>query len=60
MKNKFITAVEESGLIEDSAAGAATLSQRVTQLEEWVRQLRAEVDSLKGGTRPAQDSLTGE
>ena len=55
-----IESVEESGLIEESAAGAATLSQRVTQLEEWVRQLRAEVDSLKGGTRPAQDSLTGE
>jgi uncharacterized protein YceH (UPF0502 family) len=31
---------------EESAAGAPTLSQRVSQLEERVGQLRAEIDAL--------------
>ncbi len=55
-----IESVEESPLVEEAAAGAASLSQRVTQLEEWVRQLRTELDFLKGGAQTAPDSLTGE
>ena len=45
----MIESVEEPGAAEESVPGTATLSQRVTQLEEWVRQLRAEIDALKGG-----------
>ena len=45
----IIESVEEPGAVEESAPGAATLSQRVTQLEESVRQLRAELDLLKAG-----------
>ncbi len=44
----IIESVEEPDAVEESATGAATLSQRVTQLEESVRQLRAELDALKG------------
>lgn len=55
-----IESVEEPTFVEEATAGAATLSQRVTQLEEWVRQLRTEIDSLKGGAQLPQNSLTGE
>jgi uncharacterized protein len=53
-----IESVEESVAAEESAAGAPTLSQRVSQLEESVRQLRAEIDVLKGGAAPASRSAT--
>jgi uncharacterized protein YceH (UPF0502 family) len=57
-----LASVEESGGVEESAPGAATLSQRVEQLEERVRQLRAEMDALaqnlKGGAEPARRLAT--
>jgi uncharacterized protein YceH (UPF0502 family) len=53
----IIESVEESPAAEESAAGGATLGQRVSQLEEWVRQMRVEIDALaeahKGGTETA-------
>jgi uncharacterized protein YceH (UPF0502 family) len=55
-----IESVEEPAVIEESAVGTATLSQRVSQLEEWVRQLRAEVDSLKDGAQPGHSPVTEE
>jgi hypothetical protein len=48
----IIESVEEPGAAEESVTGTATLSQRVTQLEEWVRQLQAEIDLLKTATGP--------
>ncbi len=46
----IIESVEEPAAAEESAPGAATLNQRVSQLEESVRQLRTELDALKGST----------
>jgi uncharacterized protein YceH (UPF0502 family) len=41
-----IESVDEPAAAEESVPGAATLSQRVGQLEERVGQLRAEIDAL--------------
>ena len=50
-----IESVEESAAPEEAAPGAA-LSQRVTQLEEWVLELRVQVgelaEALKGAAQP--------
>jgi hypothetical protein len=50
-----IESVDEPAAAEE-AAPAAALSQRVTQLEEWVRELRAQVSELaeavKGAAQP--------
>ena len=50
-----IESVEESAAPEEAAPGAA-LSQRVTQLEEWVLELRVQVgelaEALKGDAQP--------
>ncbi|MEA3197874.1 MAG: uncharacterized protein QOF32_1926 [Gammaproteobacteria bacterium] len=59
---------EEPRSAEEPAVGAASLSQRVVQLEEQVQQLRAELDALagafaealKGGAQPARRVLTEE
>lgn len=60
----IIESVEESTVPEESAAATATLVQRVSQLEEWVRQLRVEIDALaetlKGGAETARRSATGD
>jgi len=60
----LIESVEESAVADESAAGAPTLSQRVSQLEESVRQLRAEIDALtealRGGVQPERSSPTGK
>src|SRR5258706_15003978 len=56
-----LESVEEPSAAEESAAGTATLSQRVAQLEEQVRQLQGEMDAiakalpeiLRGGVQPA-------
>jgi uncharacterized protein YceH (UPF0502 family) len=60
----IIESVEESAVAEESAAGGATIGQRVSQLEEWVRQLRVEIDALaealKGGAETARRRATGE
>src|SRR5271155_1503682 len=49
----IIESVEEPAAVEEAAAGSATLSQRVSQLEESVSQLRVQLDALaqalKGG-----------
>ena len=45
-----IESVEEPAEAEEAAPGAPTLSQRVGQLEESVRQLRAQVDALMAPT----------
>ena len=45
-----IESVEEPAEAEEAAPGAATLSQRVGQLEESVRQLRAQIDALMAPT----------
>jgi len=51
----LIESVEESAAPEEAAPGAA-LSQRVTQLEEWVLELRVQVgelaEALKGAAQP--------
>jgi uncharacterized protein YceH (UPF0502 family) len=59
----IIESVEESAAAEEMPAGTATLSQRVSQLEESVSQLRSEIDALtealRGGVRPERSSPTG-
>jgi uncharacterized protein YceH (UPF0502 family) len=58
-----IESVEESAAPEEAAPGAG-LSQRVTQLEEWVQQLRVQVgelaEALKGGAQTPPRPPTGE
>jgi uncharacterized protein YceH (UPF0502 family) len=44
----IIESVEEPSAAEESTAGAASMSQRVSRLEELVAQLRVEIDALKG------------
>jgi uncharacterized protein len=41
-----VESVEEPAAVEESAAGAPTLSQRVSELEERVQRLQAEMDAL--------------
>jgi uncharacterized protein YceH (UPF0502 family) len=48
----MIDSVEEPAAAEESAPGAASLSQRVSQLEESVRQLRAEFAALAAQRSP--------
>jgi uncharacterized protein YceH (UPF0502 family) len=59
-----IESVEESAAPVDMAPGAGGLSQRVSQLEEWVQQLRVEVGeltaALKSGTDRPGRTPTGE
>jgi uncharacterized protein YceH (UPF0502 family) len=45
-----IESVEEPAAAEEAAPGVPTLSQRVGQLEESVRQLRAQIDALMAPT----------
>ena len=59
-----IESVEESAAPVDMAPGAGGLSQRVSQLEEWVQQLKVEVGELtaalkSGADRPGR-TPTGE
>jgi uncharacterized protein len=58
-----IESVEESAAPEEAAPGTS-LSQRVTQLEEWVLELRVQVgelaEALKGAAQPPQRTPTGE
>ncbi|MGC2031112.1 MAG: DUF480 domain-containing protein [Steroidobacteraceae bacterium] len=58
-----IESVEESAAPEEAAPGAA-LSRRVTQLEEWVLELRVQVgeltEALKGAAQPPPHTPTGE
>jgi uncharacterized protein YceH (UPF0502 family) len=42
----LIESVDEPDVTEESAGGALTLGERVSQLEDLVRQLRAEIDAL--------------
>jgi uncharacterized protein len=60
----IIESVEEPALAEESAAGAPSLSQRVSQLESTVALLRAELDelaqALKGAALPAGGQATGQ
>jgi uncharacterized protein YceH (UPF0502 family) len=60
----IIESVEESAAVEETPAGAATLSQRVSQLEESVGQLQAQIDALtaalRDGVQPERSSLIGE
>jgi uncharacterized protein YceH (UPF0502 family) len=59
-----IESVEESAAPVDMAPGAGGLSQRVSQLEEWVQQLKVEVGeltaALKSGTDRPGGTPTGE
>jgi len=59
-----LESVEEPADAEEAVTGDATLSQRVGRLEESVRQLRAEIDALRGagknGAQPAYRPPTGE
>jgi uncharacterized protein YceH (UPF0502 family) len=59
----IIESVEESAAPEEAAPGAG-LSQRVTQLEEWVLELRVQVgeltEALKGAAQPPPRTPTGE
>jgi len=59
-----IESVEESAAPVDMAPGAGGLSQRVSQLEEWVQQLKVEVGeltaALKSGTDRPGRTPTGE
>jgi uncharacterized protein YceH (UPF0502 family) len=41
-----LESVDEPAAAEESAAGTATLSQRVEQLEERVRRLQEEMDAI--------------
>jgi uncharacterized protein len=58
-----IESVEESAAPEEAAPGAS-LSQRVTQLEEWVLELRVQVgelaEALKGAAQPPPRPPTAE
>ena len=58
-----IESVEESDAAEEPAPGAG-LSQRVSQLEEWVQQLRVQVgelaEALKAGAQSPPRAPTGE
>jgi uncharacterized protein len=58
-----IESVEESADAEEPAPGAG-LSQRVSQLEEWVQQLRVQVgelaEALKAGAQSPPRAPTGE
>ena len=58
-----IESVEESAAAEEAAPGAG-LSQRVSQLEEWVQQLRVQVgelaEALKAGAQSPPRAPTGE
>jgi uncharacterized protein len=58
-----IESVEESAAPEEAAPGTA-LSQRVTQLEEWVLELRVQVgelaEALKGAAQPPPRTPTAE
>ena len=66
----IIESVEEPETVEETAPGASTLSQRVTELEDSVRQLKSQLDAivntLKVGTSPGAQmapvpgSSTGE
>jgi uncharacterized protein len=42
----LIESVDEPTATEESVGGAPTLSERVSRLEDWVQQLRAELDAL--------------
>jgi uncharacterized protein YceH (UPF0502 family) len=50
-----IESVEESAAPVDMAPGAGGLSQRVSQLEEWVQQLRVEVGELTAALKSGID-----
>lgn len=55
-----IESVEESAAAEEAVPGAASLGQRVSQLEEQVRQLRMEMNALAGARAEARPVSTGE
>ena len=42
----LIESVDEPAATEESVGGAPTLSERVSRLEDWVQQLRADIDAL--------------
>jgi hypothetical protein len=54
-----LESVEEPADAEEAVTGDATLSQRVGRLEESVRQLRAEIDALRGAGTPAAQPADG-
>jgi uncharacterized protein YceH (UPF0502 family) len=54
-----LESVEEPAFTEEAAAGDATLSQRVSRLEESVRQLRADIDALREAGKPAAQPADG-
>jgi uncharacterized protein len=60
----IIESVDEPAAAEEPAAGAPSLSQRVSQLEESVSRLRAEIDALaqafQGGAEPVRRAPIGE
>jgi uncharacterized protein YceH (UPF0502 family) len=56
----IIESVEESPAAEEAVPGTATLGQRVSQLEEAVRQLRMELDALAGARAAAAQTPTAE
>jgi uncharacterized protein YceH (UPF0502 family) len=54
----IIESVEEPAAAEETPAGTATLSQRVSQLEESVSRLRSEIDALTEALQPERSSPT--
>jgi uncharacterized protein YceH (UPF0502 family) len=60
----IIESVDEPAAAEEPAAGAPSLSQRVSQLEESVSRLRAEIEALaqafQGGAEPVRRAPIGE
>ena len=56
----IIESVEESPVAEEAVPGTATLGQRVSQLEEAVRQLRMELDALASAHAPPAQTPTAE